>query len=109
MTVTTANKAMANLRSIHTDWNAFFETVDDTGDDQLYVQGNGELANFHTILRPHGNNHWGDRISQVKVGLAPPAGLVTENSTVLYHGRRDYADNHGPLKQLNGSNPNWGT
>lgn len=87
------------------DWNAFFESANNYGDDQLYLQGNGELANLHTLARPHGNNHWGDRISQVQIGVAPAGD--NDNQTILYHGRRDYVDGHQGNRQLDGSNPGW--
>ena len=88
------------------DWNAFFETANNSGDDQLYLQGNGELNNLHTIARPHGNNHWGDRISQVQVAVAPSGS--NENQTILSHGTRNYVDGNHGNKQLDNTNPRWG-
>lgn len=58
-----------------TDWNAFFESPTDFGDDMLYMQGKGELADLGQVARPHGNNNWNDRISQISFGLAPNLGI----------------------------------
>jgi hypothetical protein len=78
----------------------------DGGDDALWLEGNGELHNLHTLRRPHGNNHWGDRVSGVSFQAAPQGS--TENRTILYHGRRDYTDGEHGLRQLDATNPNWG-
>jgi hypothetical protein len=88
------------------DWNAFFETADDYGDDQLYLQGNGELANLPGVARPHGNNNWNDRIAQVKFGVAPPQQI--DNCTVLSHGSRRYKMGSDDWDELDSSNPGWG-
>jgi hypothetical protein len=90
-----------------TDWNAFLETVNFQGDDVLYMQGNGELANLVGVRRPHGNNQWNDRISQIlfNVGAPPNHG---ENNTVLYHGTRKYDVGNDEEDELDSTNPNWG-
>jgi hypothetical protein len=91
-----------------TDWNAFYETVDGQGDDILFVQGNGELANLVGVKRPHGNNQWNDRISQILFNVEYGGG-AGENNTVLKHGSRSYTSGDDERLELDSSNPNWGT
>lgn len=91
-----------------TDWNAFLETVNFQGDDVLFTQGNGELANLVSLRRPHGNNNWNDRISQIGFNSSLDAAPL-ENTTILYHGRRSYGVGNDTVDELDSSNPNWGT
>jgi hypothetical protein len=92
------------------DWTAFFETPDNFGDDTLYLQGNGELANLANVERPHGSNNWNDIISQIQFGLGPNPGapVTIENSTELDHGTRRYRVGNKGWWQLDNSNPGWG-
>jgi len=73
--------------SIHiytNEWVTFWEGKDfDPGNDQLWVAPPGQgyqwnFANLHTQLscRPHGNNHWGDRIRGVSFPGTGPLGSL---------------------------------
>lgn len=89
-------------------YTVFLETVNGQGDDELWVQGNGQLKDLRGVARPHGNNNWNDRISQILVNRGTPGGS-NDNRTILYHGRRDYTDGNNPMRNLGPDNPNWGS
>lgn len=85
-----------------------WETKDySQGDDSLWIEGNGQLENLHRLVRPHGNEHWGDRASAISFQAAPSGS--TENRTVIYKGRRDYINGNKGVVPLDGYNPSWGT
>jgi hypothetical protein len=69
-------------------WSIFWESINyDSSDDQLWVQGNAELAYLTGISRPHGTNNWNDLISAVSFRSVGPWDYNTpsnENSTVCY-------------------------
>jgi len=71
-----------------TFWITFWESPNfNEGDDSLWIapSGNGmfwPLDNLHTLRRPHGNNHWGDRIRAVSFS-GPPTGS-NENRTIIH-------------------------
>src|SRR5215467_265763 len=93
-----------------TDWNCFFESTQNFGDDQLYIQGNGELSRLGSVVRPHGNNNWADRIASIRFGLAPDMSnpRIVENSTRISHGSRRYAVGTNGFYELDSGNPLWG-
>jgi hypothetical protein len=69
-------------------WTVFWESENfDEGDDQLWIQGPRTIANLHTLHRPHGNNHWGDRIKAVSFSADGPQG-DNDNRTVCFFGKR---------------------
>lgn len=69
-------------------WAVFWESPNfDEGDDSLWVAPVGpnyqwNLDNLHTIGRPHGTNHWGDRIRGVSFTPVGPTGS-NENRTII--------------------------
>ena len=69
-------------------WITFWESPNyDAGDDQFWAAPppNGyhwEITDLHRLYRPHGNNHWGDRIKGVSFS-GPPTG-DNENRTILH-------------------------
>jgi hypothetical protein len=73
---------------VYYGWITFWESQNyDSGDDQLWVAPPkpGYLwvfANLHTFYRPHGNNHWGDRIWAVSFSGAPTGD--NDNRTIVY-------------------------
>jgi hypothetical protein len=88
-----------------TDCNAFYESSGDDGSDQLYTEGNGAFANLHVITRPHGNNHWGDRISQVCVGKIPMGDK--QNQTIFNCNNKTYSNGTKNIATLDEKNPGW--
>jgi hypothetical protein len=72
----------------NTKWVVFWESKNfDDGDDQLWIQGSRTIKNLHTLRRPHGNNHWGDRIEAVSFSDVGPQG-DNDNRTVCFFGKR---------------------
>jgi hypothetical protein len=90
-------------------WTAFRETWNSEGDDTLLVGGSGEFANLLTVRRPHGNNNWNDRISQIIFNRGPVPNNRSDNYTVFPSGSRTYNVGNGETDQLDTSNPNWGS
>src|SRR5262245_52761230 len=58
-------------------WITFWELPNfDGGGDSLWIESAGpgfqwRLDNLHQLRRPHGNNHWGDRIRAVSFSGPP--------------------------------------
>ncbi len=88
-------------------WSCFYETSNHTGDDMLFVQGSGRLRNLHTIVRPHGNNHWGDRIQGVASPVTGPSSSLNENSTRIYHHKNSYDNGDKGARNLGTDNQEW--
>jgi hypothetical protein len=70
-------------------WIVFWEAKNyDEGDDQLWIAPppagtRWALSDLHDLPRPHGNNHWGDRILAVSFPGGPPTGN-NENRTIVH-------------------------
>lgn len=70
------------------EWVVLWENVNyQEGEDQFWIAPPGigyqwNLDNLHEYPRPHGNNHWGDRIRCVAFPGRPPSGS-NENRTIL--------------------------
>jgi hypothetical protein len=81
----------SSIKVFRKGWVRFWEGTDwDDSNDQLWVEGpmtnNPNLQNLHTLPRPHGNNHWGDRIRCISFpGQAPDLGDANQdNRTVVF-------------------------
>ncbi|MEP7340372.1 MAG: hypothetical protein ABI977_21760 [Acidobacteriota bacterium] len=56
-------------------WVVFWEGKEyNEGEDQLWVEGPAIISDLSKLHRPHGNNHWGDRIRSVSFASSPPIG-----------------------------------
>lgn len=70
--------AASSLTTDHPGWTIFWESQNfDARDDSLWVegaraQGDPNLKNLHTLPRPHGSKHWGDRIRGVSFSANGP-------------------------------------
>lgn len=77
----TASSLQVNLQP--GEWIVFWEAREyDAKDDQLWISGSRSIANLHLLRRPHGKNHWGDRIRAISLPPGGPTGS-NENRTVL--------------------------
>lgn len=64
-------------------WVVFWEGKNfNEGDDQLWVEGPAVISDLAKLHRPHGNNHWNDRILAVSFSTAPPTGN-NKNRTII--------------------------
>lgn len=64
-------------------WVVFWEgKYFNEGDDELWVEGPAVISDLAKLHRPHGNNHWNDRILAVSFASAPPSGK-NKNRTVI--------------------------
>lgn len=76
----------SSLVLISNVWVTYWETANyDEGDDSLWIEprSNGyAIANLHILGRPHGNNHWGDRIKAISMSGAPTGS--NENRTIVH-------------------------
>ncbi|MEO6727195.1 MAG: hypothetical protein ABIU20_08110 [Blastocatellia bacterium] len=70
-------------------WVVFWEGKEyNEGEDQLWVEGPAVISDMSKLHRPHGNNHWGDRIRSVSFASGPPTGdnnrrtIITRQTTV---------------------------
>jgi hypothetical protein len=67
----------SSLHIFGPQWITFWESpFYDQGDDQLWIAPPPAgfyryIKNLHGLFRPHGNNHWGDRIRCVSFSGAP--------------------------------------
>src|SRR4051794_6098168 len=58
----------SSMKVYSSQWITFWESPNfDAGDDSLWIEPAGaglfwNVANLHRLGRPHGTNHWGDRI-----------------------------------------------
>lgn len=79
----------SSMKVYSTQFITFWESPNfDEGDDSLWIESAGagffwSIPNLHTLGRPHGNNHWGDRIRGVSFS-GPPTGS-NENRTIIHH------------------------
>lgn len=90
-----------------TDWCLFYETPSNVGDDMLWVQGPGKLRNLHAIERPHGNNHWGDRIRGIVAVVQDPKEEWKENSTIIYKHQNSFDVGTKGARDLGQPNKDW--
>ena len=51
-------------------------------DDQLWIEGPAEVSDLAKLHRPHGNNHWNDRILAVSFSPGAPTGS-NKNRTII--------------------------
>ncbi len=64
-------------------WVVFWEGKNfNENDDQLWVEGPAVISDLAKLHRPHGNNHWNDRILAVSFATAPPTGN-NKNRTII--------------------------
>lgn len=64
-------------------WVVFWEGKNyKESDDQLWVEGPAVISDLAKLHRPHGNNHWNDRILSVSFASAPPTGN-NKNRTII--------------------------
>ena len=87
------NQQASSIYVFGPQWITFWESTN-YGDDSLWVAPPPagrywRLDNLHTLGRPHGNNHWGDRISAVAFS-GPPSGS-NEDRTIIW------PDGHGTV------------
>ncbi|MGH9760135.1 MAG: hypothetical protein ACREDR_31800, partial [Blastocatellia bacterium] len=81
----------SSLETWGAGWVTFWESINfDAKDDQLWIEdpANGDgwyIPNLHKLPRPHGNNHWGDRIRGVSHSGAPTGS--NENRTIIHANR----------------------
>ena len=79
----------SSVRIYTNEWVILWENVNyDEGEDQLWIAPAGagfgwEIDNLHDIRRPHGNNHWGDRIRCVAFPGSGPSG-DNDNRTIVH-------------------------
>ena len=82
------NRETSSLK-VHTrEWVKFYENDNfNEDDDVLWIEGDRpddpNLRNLHTLPRPHGNEHWGDRILSVSFPGGPPSAETT-NCTIYW-------------------------
>jgi hypothetical protein len=78
------HRGAKSLKVSGTQWMTFWESDNyNTGDDSLWIApGHWTLEYLGNVGRPHGNNHWGDRISAVSFS-GPPQGS-NENRTIVH-------------------------
>lgn len=86
-------------------WITFWESPNyDQGDDSLWIAPpkpghRWEFANLHQLGRPHGTNHWGDRIRCVSFSGGPTGS--NENRTVVHEdGRVSIGSNRFTAREL---------
>jgi hypothetical protein len=78
----------SSMEIFSTQWITFWESPNfDEGDDSLWIEPAGigrfwQIDNLHILGRPHGTNHWGDRIRAVSFS-GPPTGS-NENRTIIH-------------------------
>jgi hypothetical protein len=76
-----------NASSLQTEdnrWSVFWETIFfNPGDDQLWIEGAFNLPDLRILPRPHGNNHWNDRINAVSFPAQGPTG-DNDNRTIIH-------------------------
>jgi len=78
----------SSMKVYSSQWITFWESPNfDEGDDSLWIEPAGvgffwSIPNLHTLGRPHGTNHWGDRIRGVSFS-GPPTGS-NENRTIIH-------------------------
>lgn len=66
-------------------WVVFWEGKNfKESDDQLWVEGPAVISDLAKLHRPHGNNHWNDRILAVSFASNPPTGN-NKNRTIIPH------------------------
>lgn len=74
---------VSSLKITTKGWVVFWEGKNfNEGDDQLWVEGPAVISDLAKLHRPHGNNHWNDRILAVSFGSAPPIGN-NKNRTII--------------------------
>ena len=74
---------VSSLKSNTKGWVVFWEGKNfNEGDDELWVEGPAVVSDLAKLHRPHGNNHWNDRILAVSFASAPPSGNK-KNRTVI--------------------------
>jgi hypothetical protein len=82
------HRGAKSLRMAGTQWMTFWESDNfDTGDDSLWIAPPGagfawNLEYLGNVPRPHGNNHWGDRISGVSFSGSPTGD--NDNRTIIH-------------------------
>jgi hypothetical protein len=78
----------SSLETLDRRWSVFWETIFfNPDDDQLWIEGQWQIPNLHMLHRPHGNNHWGDRINAVSFPSEGPTG-DNDNRTILHADHR---------------------
>ncbi|MBS1809586.1 MAG: hypothetical protein JST84_15610 [Acidobacteria bacterium] len=74
---------VSSLKVNSTGWVVFWEGKSfKESDDQLWVEGPAVISDLAQLHRPHGNNHWNDRILAVSFASAPPTGS-NKNRTII--------------------------
>ena len=74
---------VSSLKINATGWVVFWEGKSlKEGDDQLWVEGPAVISDLAQLHRPHGNNHWNDRILTVSFASSAPTGS-NKNRTII--------------------------
>lgn len=77
------NGTASSLKVNFSGWVVFYEGRDfNDGKDQLWIQGPTTISDLSKLHRPHGNNHWGDRILSVSFPGHPPQNAKS-NYTII--------------------------
>jgi hypothetical protein len=80
------NQQASSIQVFCQEWITFWESTN-YGDDSLWIAPPSPghywpIPNLHILPRPHGNNHWGDRIAAVAFS-GPPSGS-NEDRTIVW-------------------------